>query len=177
MREGKSPSRFESASANFSVVGYPHRQTEFLRKPRNRAEPTAPFRHRTGPRIEFANEARGSASAPSLIAELMLAIQAAPGSLGDEMRRRLYAAFDLGLRHGEIVKIQLKHVETWHSIRDEFVSRHIEDTGDPVVTQHLARHKRRPKIYESNCHLVVGSELPKGAVTPTAVPTEQSGSK
>jgi hypothetical protein len=27
------------------------------------------------------------------------------------MGRRLYAAFDLGLRHGEIVKIQLKHVD------------------------------------------------------------------
>jgi integrase len=159
------------------------------------------------------------------------------GTKGDEMRRRLYAAFDLGLRHGEIVKIQLKHVDfkpievtvddevrqvlaialppsvtkggkttgeteyvyagterlkqelekrrfalkrnpeayvfgteagkpmknfkrmwrelfelagltfgrklglTWHTIRHEFISRHIENTGDPVVTQHLARHK------------------------------------
>jgi integrase len=25
--------------------------------------------------------------------------------------RRLYAAFDLGLRHGEIVKVQLKHID------------------------------------------------------------------
>src|SRR4029077_11328330 len=33
------------------------------------------------------------------------------GTKGDEMRRRLYAAFDLGLRHGEIVKIQLKHID------------------------------------------------------------------
>src|SRR5436190_4572675 len=33
------------------------------------------------------------------------------GTKGDEMRRRLYAAFDLGLRHGEIGKIQLKHVD------------------------------------------------------------------
>ena len=33
------------------------------------------------------------------------------GTKGDEMRRRLYAAFDLGLRHGEIVKVQLKHVD------------------------------------------------------------------
>jgi integrase len=33
------------------------------------------------------------------------------GTKGDEMGRRLYAAFDLGLRHGEIVKIQLKHVD------------------------------------------------------------------
>jgi integrase len=33
------------------------------------------------------------------------------GTKGDEMRRRVYAAFDLGLRHGEIVKIQLKHVD------------------------------------------------------------------
>jgi integrase len=159
------------------------------------------------------------------------------GTKGDEIRRRLYAAFDLGLRHGEIVKIQLKHIDfkpiemtvddevrqvlaialppsvtkggkttgeteyvyagterlkqelekrrfalkrnpeayvfgteagkpmknfkrmwrelfelagltfgrdiglTWHTIRHEFVSRHIENTGDPVVTQHLARHK------------------------------------
>ena len=30
---------------------------------------------------------------------------------------------------------------TWHTIRHEFVSRHIENTGDPVVTQRLARHK------------------------------------
>ena len=159
------------------------------------------------------------------------------GTKGDEMRRRLYAAFDLGLRHGEIVKVQLKHIDfkpikvevegevrevvaislppditkggkttgeveyvyagtdrlkrelgkrrfalkrnpdayvfgtedglpvktfkrmwrelfklagldygrakglTWHTIRHEFVSRHIENTGDPVVTQRLARHK------------------------------------
>jgi len=159
------------------------------------------------------------------------------GTKGDEMRRRLYAAFDLGLRHGEIVKIQLKHIDfkpikvaadgtvrqvlaislppdvtkggkttgeteyvyagtqrlirelgkrrfalkrnpeayvfgteqgrsvksfkrmwrelfklagldygrakglTWHTIRHEFVSRHLENTGDPVVTQRLARHR------------------------------------
>ncbi|MEQ1574710.1 MAG: site-specific integrase, partial [Vicinamibacterales bacterium] len=159
------------------------------------------------------------------------------GTKGDEMRRRVYAAFDLGLRHGEIVKVQLKHVDfkpikvaidgevrevlaialpptvskggkttgelehvyagterlkleltkrrfalkrnpeayvfgtelgkpvkafkrmwrelfklagldygrskglTWHTIRHEFVSRNIENTGDPVVTQRLARHK------------------------------------
>jgi integrase len=159
------------------------------------------------------------------------------GTKGDEMRRRLYAAFDLGLRHGEIVKVQLKHVNfkpikvaidgevrdvlaialppavtkggkttgeieyvyagterlrrelgkrrfalkrnpeayvfgtesgkpvksfkrmwrelfklaeldygrakglTWHTIRHEFISRNIENTGDPVVTQRLARHK------------------------------------
>lgn len=159
------------------------------------------------------------------------------GTKGDEMRRRLYAAFDLGLRHGEIVKIQLKHIDfrpikvavdgevrdvlaialppavtkggkttgeteyvyagtkrlrdeltkrrfalkrnadayvfgteaggavknfkrmwrelfklagldygrakglTWHTIRHEFISRNIENTGDPVVTQRLARHK------------------------------------
>ncbi|MEO7888860.1 MAG: site-specific integrase [Vicinamibacterales bacterium] len=159
------------------------------------------------------------------------------GTKGDEMRRRVYAAFDLGLRHGEIVKVQLKHVDfkpievavdgevrqvlaialpptvtkggkttgeteyvyagterlkkelekrrfvlkrnaeayifgteagkpvknfkrmwrelfklagltfgrdlglTWHTIRHEFISRHIENTGDPVVTQRLARHK------------------------------------
>lgn len=30
---------------------------------------------------------------------------------------------------------------TWHTIRHEFVSRNIENTGDPVVTQTLARHK------------------------------------
>lgn len=30
---------------------------------------------------------------------------------------------------------------TWHTIRHEFVSRNIENTGDPVVTQRLARHK------------------------------------
>ncbi|MEP6593034.1 MAG: hypothetical protein ABJC51_05045 [Acidobacteriota bacterium] len=30
---------------------------------------------------------------------------------------------------------------TWHTIRHEFISRHIENTGDPVVTQRLARHK------------------------------------
>jgi len=30
---------------------------------------------------------------------------------------------------------------TWHTIRHEFVSRTIEKTGDPVVTQKLARHK------------------------------------
>lgn len=159
------------------------------------------------------------------------------GTKGDEMRRRVYAAFDLGLRHGEIVKVQLKHVDfkpikvaiegevrevlaialppavtkggkttgemeyvyagterlrrelgkrrfalkrnpeayvfgtetgrpvksfkrmwrelfklagldygrakglTWHTIRHEFISRNIENTGDPVVTQRLARHK------------------------------------
>lgn len=159
------------------------------------------------------------------------------GRKGDEMRRRLYAAFDLGLRHGEIVKVQLKHIDfkpikvevdgevcevlaialppdvtkggkttgdvehvyagtdrlkrelakrrfslkrnpeayvfgtesglpvksfkrmwrelftlagldhgrakglTWHTIRHEFVSRNIENTGDPVITQRLARHK------------------------------------
>lgn len=27
------------------------------------------------------------------------------------MRRRVYAAFDLGLRHGEILKVQLKHID------------------------------------------------------------------
>ena len=27
------------------------------------------------------------------------------------------------------------------STRHEFVSRHAENTGDPVLTQHLARHK------------------------------------
>jgi integrase len=159
------------------------------------------------------------------------------GTKGDEMRRRLYAAFDLGLRHGEIVKIQLKHIDfrplrvdvdgviqevfsialptavskggkttgeiehvyagterlkeelvkrrfilrrnpdayvfgtedgraikgfkrmwrelfklakldygrskglVWHTIRHEFVSRHVENTGDPVIAQRLARHK------------------------------------
>ena len=30
---------------------------------------------------------------------------------------------------------------TWHTIRHEFVSRTIENTGDPVVTPKLARHK------------------------------------
>ena len=159
------------------------------------------------------------------------------GHKGDEMRRRLYAAFDLGLRHGEILKIQLKHINfkpvtvevdgedrevlvislppsitkggkttgeieyvyvgserlkreltkrrfvlkhnpeacvfgtedgksvksfkamwhelfklagldfgrakglTWHTIRHEFISRTLENTGDPMVTQTLARHK------------------------------------
>ena len=159
------------------------------------------------------------------------------GTKGDEMRRRLYAAFDLGLRHGEILKVQLKHVDfkpvkveiegearevlairlpaavtkggkttgeteyvyagterlkselekrrfalrrnpdayvfgteeggsiksfkkmwrelfkladldygrskglTWHTIRHEFISRSIENTGDPVVARELARHK------------------------------------
>ena len=29
----------------------------------------------------------------------------------------------------------------WHTTRHEFVSRHAENTGDPVLTQHLARHK------------------------------------
>ena len=30
----------------------------------------------------------------------------------------------------------------WHTIRHEFVSRNIENTGDPVIiTQRLARHK------------------------------------
>lgn len=153
------------------------------------------------------------------------------------MRRRLYAAFDLGLRHTEILKIQLKHISykatkvevdgqtedvfvitlppaltkggkttgeleyvyagskrlkdelirrrfalahnpeayvfgteggqpvksfqrmwrelfrlagldfgrseglTWHTIRHEFVSRTLENTGNPMVTQRLARHK------------------------------------
>jgi len=159
------------------------------------------------------------------------------GTKGDEMRRRLYAAFDLGLRHGEVVKVQLKHIDfkplkvdvdgepqevlaialpaaitkggkttgeieyvyagterlkteltkrrfalkrdpdayvfgtedgrpiknfkrmwrelfrlakmdygrgkglTWHTIRHEFVSRNLENTGDPVVAQKLARHR------------------------------------
>jgi integrase len=159
------------------------------------------------------------------------------GTKGDEMRRRLYAAFDLGLRHGEILKVQLKHIDfrpvkidvegetlevlpialppavtkggkttghvehvyagterlkqelikrrftlqhkpdayvfgtedggriksfkkkwrelfelagldygrskglTWHTIRHEFVSRTLENTGDPVIAQELARHK------------------------------------
>ena len=30
---------------------------------------------------------------------------------------------------------------TWHTIRHEFVSRTIEKTGDPIVTQKPARHK------------------------------------
>jgi site-specific recombinase XerD len=30
---------------------------------------------------------------------------------------------------------------TWHTIRHEFVSRTIENTSDPVVTQKLARRK------------------------------------
>ena len=159
------------------------------------------------------------------------------GTKGREMRRRIYAAFDLGLRAAEVLAIQLKHVDfkpvivkvdgrqrqvlmirlpatmtkggkttgeiehlyagserlkkelvkrrfqlqrdpeayvfgtedgrrvrgfrrmwrelfqlagldfgrdkglTWHTIRHEFVSRTIENTGDPVVTQKLARHK------------------------------------
>jgi integrase len=159
------------------------------------------------------------------------------GAKGTEMRRRLYAAFDLGLRASEIAAIQLKHIDfksvtvkvdgrqrhifvislpatmtkggkttgeiehvyagsdrlrrelikrrfqlrrdpdafvfgtedgrrvqsfrrmwrelfrlagidfgrrkglTWHTIRHEFISRTIENTGDPVVTQKLARHK------------------------------------
>ncbi len=159
------------------------------------------------------------------------------GTKGTEMRRRLYAAFDLGLRASEICAIQLKHIDfkavsvrvdgrqrqvlvislpatitkggkttgeiehvyagperlkrelvkrrfqlqrdperyvfgtedgrrvrgfrrmwrelfrlagvdfgrsmglTWHTIRHEFVSRTIENTSDPVVTQKLARHK------------------------------------
>ncbi len=159
------------------------------------------------------------------------------GTKGKEMRRRIYAAFDLGLRAAEVLAIQLKHVDfkpvtvkvdgrqrqvlvitlpaaitkggkttgeiehvyagserlkkelvrrrfqlqrnpegyvfgtedgrrvrgfrrmwrelfrlagldfgrqkglTWHTIRHEFVSRTIENTGDPVVTQKLARHK------------------------------------
>jgi integrase len=29
----------------------------------------------------------------------------------------------------------------WHTTRHEFVSRHAENTGDPVLTQQLARHK------------------------------------
>jgi len=159
------------------------------------------------------------------------------GTKGDEMRRRVYAAFDLGLRSNEMLRVQLKHVEfkpvrididgktrevfvialpaqntkggkttgeiehvyvgterlkkeltarrfalkknpeafvfgtqeggpvkgfrrmwrelfrlagldfgrakglVWHTTRHEFVSRHAENTGDPVLTQHLARHK------------------------------------
>lgn len=159
------------------------------------------------------------------------------GTKGDEMRRRVYAAFDLGLRANEILHVQLKHVDfkplrveidgekrevfvialppqvtkggkttgeiehvyvgterlkkeltarrfvlkknpeayvfgtqdggavkgfrrmwrelfrlagldfgrakglVWHTTRHEFVSRHAENTGDPVLTQHLARHK------------------------------------
>ena len=30
---------------------------------------------------------------------------------------------------------------TWHTIRREFASRNIENAGDPVVTQRLARNK------------------------------------
>jgi integrase len=159
------------------------------------------------------------------------------GTKGDEMRRRIYAAFDLGLRANEILRVQLKHVDfkpvrveldgekrevfvialppqitkggkttgeieyvyvgterlkreltarrftlkrdpeayvfgteeggqiksfkkmwrelfklakldfgrlkglVWHTTRHEFVSRHAENTGDPVLTQQLARHK------------------------------------
>lgn len=168
------------------------------------------------------------------------------GNKGDEMRRRLYAAFDLGLRHSEILKIQLKHVDfkpikievdgrlhevllitlppsvtkggkttgelehvyvgserlkreltrrrftlrrnpdayvfgtetgqpvksfkrmwrelfrlagldygrskglTWHTIRHEFVSRTLENTNNPMVTQRLARHKdgRTTLVYQ-----------------------------
>jgi integrase len=33
------------------------------------------------------------------------------GTKGSEMRRRLYAAFDLGLRAAEILAVQLKHVD------------------------------------------------------------------
>jgi integrase len=29
----------------------------------------------------------------------------------------------------------------WHTTRHEFVSRHAENTGDPVLTQQLARHR------------------------------------
>jgi integrase len=159
------------------------------------------------------------------------------GTKGDEMRRRVYAAFDLGLRANEMLRVQLRHVDfkpvrveidgekrdvfvislppqitkggkttgqiehvyvgterlkkelrarrfalkqnpeayvfgtqdgrpvkgfrrmwrelfklagldfgrqkglVWHTTRHEFVSRHAENTGDPVLTQHLARHK------------------------------------
>src|SRR5438034_124254 len=30
---------------------------------------------------------------------------------------------------------------TWHTIRHEFISRTLENTGDPAVAQELARHK------------------------------------
>ena len=158
------------------------------------------------------------------------------GTKGTEMRRRVYAAFDLGLRTAEVLALQLKHIDfkpvtvkvdgkprdvliitlpaaltkggkttgeiehvyagserlkkelakrrfqlrnpdafvfgtedgrrvrgfrrmwrelfrlagldfgrdkglIWHTIRHEFASRTIENTGDPVVTQKLARHK------------------------------------
>src|SRR5688500_9553489 len=33
------------------------------------------------------------------------------GTKGHEMKRRLFAAFDLGLRHGEILNVQLKHID------------------------------------------------------------------
>ena len=33
------------------------------------------------------------------------------GTKGDEMRRRVYAAFDLGLRTSEMLRVQLKHVD------------------------------------------------------------------
>jgi integrase len=160
------------------------------------------------------------------------------GTKGTEMRRRLIAAFDGGLRAGEMLEVQLKHVEkrplvvvdpdgtrrevlrialpaeitkggattgeieyvyaatdrfkqvlterrfalkdpeayvfgtedgrrqqgfrrmwrelfrlagltgfgrrqglVWHTTRHEFISRHAENTGDPVLTQELARHR------------------------------------
>ncbi len=30
----------------------------------------------------------------------------------------------------------------WRTMRHEFISRHAENTGDPILTQHLARHRR-----------------------------------
>jgi integrase len=33
------------------------------------------------------------------------------GTKGDEMRRRVYAAFDLGLRANEMLRVQLKHID------------------------------------------------------------------
>jgi integrase len=159
------------------------------------------------------------------------------GTKGSEMKRRIYAAFDLGLRANELQSLQLKHIDfkpvrfdldgetrevfvvalppqitkggkstgeieyvyvgtdrlkreltarrftlkdnpeayvfgaedgrpiksfkkmwrelfklaeldfgrkkglVWHTTRHEFISRHAENTGDPVLTQQLARHK------------------------------------
>ena len=50
-----------------------------------------------------------------------------------KMWRELFklAKLDFGRKKGLV----------WHTTRHEFVSRHAENTGDPVLTQQLARHK------------------------------------
>jgi integrase len=58
------------------------------------------------------------------------------GTLGAEMRRRLIAAIDLGLRQGEMLLVQVKHIDfdTWTLHLPAAITKAAADQWVPVVT-------------------------------------------